>query len=91
MTSHTPSRPEPVITVRRDNFDRRKRLAFGDLPEYEIAEKFGLHKSTFSLLMCGRATPSPKFIRDALRLLEIPGEPAPTFEELFEPVEGVAA
>jgi transcriptional regulator with XRE-family HTH domain len=71
-------RPAPHLRIRREAFDRRKQEVFGELTWYEVAERFGVHPSTMSLLRQGHVQPSPPFIADVLRIY------GGTFEDWFE-------
>jgi hypothetical protein len=71
-------RPDPRLRIRRAAFNERKAEVFGDLPWYEVAEKFGLHPSTMSLLRQGHVQPQPPFIADTLRFF------GGKFEDWFE-------
>jgi transcriptional regulator with XRE-family HTH domain len=64
--------------MKREAFDARKREVFGDLPDYQVAERLDMDPATFSLLRNGRVQPSPKVIADVLKTF------GGTFEDYFE-------
>lgn len=66
----------------REAFDARARDLLGDIPQYRVAEHFGLHPSVLSALRNGSRQPSAEFI--ARLLAEFPDS---TFDELIETVE----
>lgn len=71
------------VRIRQTPWDERRREVFGQIPDYEVAERFGLHPSSLSQIRQGHVTPGTQFVGDTLRLF------GGTFDDWFEmdPIE----
>lgn len=61
-------RSAALLRVRQPQFDSRKSRVFRNLPDWQVAERFGKDPSSFSLIVNGRRQPSTQFIVDTLRI-----------------------